>query len=230
MAVRVISLVLDGYPGGGSDLLALLVLANWSDDVGKCYPSMAAIARKIRLSECQARRVVHRLIENGFLKVTANAMGGATSRRYQIILDRLTTSADATPSTSERGRIDATHPLAPLRGDPSHSYATRTISEPSTSVRSAHKAIKTPISADFQIPDRVKTWAAGKGFDRLDEHLEAFKAKCAANGYVYLDHDSAFMEAIRTDWAGLRKTSHGGKLKPQAENFADREYGQGGKL
>ena len=57
MSVRVMSLVWDGYPGGGSELLALLALADWSDDDGRCYPSMASIGRKTRLSEKQARRL-----------------------------------------------------------------------------------------------------------------------------------------------------------------------------
>ena len=36
MAVRVWAMVWDGFPGGGSDLLAMLALADWSDDQGRC--------------------------------------------------------------------------------------------------------------------------------------------------------------------------------------------------
>jgi hypothetical protein len=69
-----------------------------------------------------------------------------------------------------------------------------------------------------------------KGFSLLDEHLEAFKAKCAAKGYSYADWDAAFQEAVRQDWAGLRKTMGNGAKRPTPDNFADRDYGQGGKL
>jgi hypothetical protein len=230
MSIRVMTSVWDGYPGGGTELLALLALADWSDDGAKCYPSIAAIARKTRLSECQARRVVHRLIDAGVLKVTANAMGGATSRRYQIILDRLTPSADATPSASARGSADATPPLAPVRGVPSHSYESRTVSEPSVHVKRTHRAHKTGLPVDFQISERVKSWAAKKGIGQLDEHLESFKGKCQAKGYTYADWDAAFMGAIREDWAKLRKPVLSGKRTPQAENFADRDYGKGGLI
>lgn len=67
------------------------------------------------------------------------------------------------------------------------------------------KPRKHKMPVGFSLSDRVKAWASGKGFDRLDEHLEAFKAKVAANGYTYADWDAAFMEAIRGDWAKLRQ-------------------------
>lgn len=61
-----------------------------------------------------------------------------------------------------------------------------------------------PMPVDFGVSARVVSWAQGKNYDLLEEHLEAFKSKCAAKGYAYVDWDAAFMEAIRTDWAGLR--------------------------
>lgn len=75
------------------------------------------------------------------------------------------------------------------------------------------RAPKTSLADDFAVSERVKAWAIEKGYSRLSEHLDAFKAKAKANGYTYVDWDSAFMEAIRNDWARLRVTtqsSHGG--------------------
>lgn len=143
MSVRVLAAVWDGYPGGGSELLTMLALADWSDDEGRCYPSIPAIARKIRLSPDQARRVVHRLIEGGFLQVVAGKNGGAGSRRYQIHLDRLTPCAHATPCMSARGGADASPPLAPMQGDPLHSYASRTVIDTSTTRQPDRDAKKT---------------------------------------------------------------------------------------
>jgi hypothetical protein len=60
-----------------------------------------------------------------------------------------------------------------------------------------------PLPPDFGISEAVKAWAAKKGHTRLDEHLEAFKAKAKAKGYEYADWDAAFMEAVRGDWAKL---------------------------
>lgn len=127
MSVKVLSMVWEGFPSGGSELLAMLALADWSDDAGRCWPSIPAVARKVRLSPDQARRVVHRLIESDFLSVTAGKTGGGSSRRYQIRLDRLTPCAHATPCADARGGTHASPPLAPMQGHPLHSYASRTV-------------------------------------------------------------------------------------------------------
>lgn len=74
------------------------------------------------------------------------------------------------------------------------------------------KQSKVAMPADFGISDRVKTWAAEKGWLRLEEHLDCFKRKCAANGYRYVDWDAAFMEAIRGDWAKLGDKSPASSL------------------
>jgi hypothetical protein len=75
------------------------------------------------------------------------------------------------------------------------------------------RAPKKPIPDDFGISERVRTWAEGKGFTRLEDHLEVFVSKAKANAYAYADWDSAFMGAIRDDWAKLRVPGAGGTRK-----------------
>jgi len=65
---------------------------------------------------------------------------------------------------------------------------------------------KTTLPLDFKISDRVKIWAKEKKINHLEDHLESFKNKCTAHAYRYVDWDSAFMEAIRKDWAGIKNT------------------------
>ena len=65
------------------------------------------------------------------------------------------------------------------------------------------KQQKRPIPDDFAVSERVRSWAAGKGHSRLDQHLEAFIAKARKQGYAYADWDAALMEAIRENWANL---------------------------
>lgn len=84
------------YPNGGSELLVMLALADWSDDTGRCWPSMPAIGKKVRLTEKQTRRVVHGLIQAGYLTVDLPG-GGSMSSRYQISLDRLIPPAGGSP-------------------------------------------------------------------------------------------------------------------------------------
>lgn len=154
MSVRVLSLVWDNYPGGGSELLALLALADWSDDEGRCWPSIPSVARKVRLSPDQARRVVHRLIESDYLSVTAGKTGGGSSRRYQIRLDRLTPCADATPSGGARGSADASPPLAPMQGHPLHSYASRTVID----TLKTHQAVAGRLPVSSETADLSSAW------------------------------------------------------------------------
>jgi len=135
MAVRILSLVWDGYPEGGSELLALLALADWSDDEGRCWPSIAAIAKKTRLSRSQAQRTMHALIAAGYVAVTGNETGGApgTTRQYRINLSSLTGRVGATGSTSATGSThaqDGSHAC----GATGSTHATQTVSEPSITV------------------------------------------------------------------------------------------------
>lgn len=78
----------------------------------------------------------------------------------------------------------------------------------------AARSPKTSMPEDFTVSPRVQEWAKDKGFDRLSEHLEAFRAKVKAKGYTYADWDSAFMEAIREDWAKLRGRTPNGAAPP----------------
>lgn len=76
--------------------------------------------------------------------------------------------------------------------------------------KASTRARKTPLNPDFKVSPRVEAWAIEKDFGQLQEHLEAFKAKCLAKGYQYVDWDAALMESIREDWAGLRRANGSG--------------------
>ena len=87
MSIKVTSLVWQNYCGSGSELLTLLALADRANDEGgSLFMSMKAIAKKIRLSESQARKLVHNLLDQDYLKVVKNNDGGrnSESRHYQI--------------------------------------------------------------------------------------------------------------------------------------------------
>lgn len=70
--------------------------------------------------------------------------------------------------------------------------------------RASRNAPRVPMPPDFGISDRVREWAAEKGHDQLELHLEAFRITVEKHGYTYANWDAAFMEAIREDWAGVR--------------------------
>ena len=76
--------------------------------------------------------------------------------------------------------------------------------ENSASPKRKPKTQKTSAPENFEVSDQVRAWAESKNFGDLEQHLEYFIAKAAANGYKYADWDAAFKTAIRDDWAKLR--------------------------
>lgn len=143
--------VWDGFPGAGSELLCLLAMADFANEDGSSvHPSIATVARKIRTSESQARRLIRGLEEQGYLTVVGNAGGGApgSTRHYKVAAARLyrlaheayvaktggmgaTPGVDATPSTGARdGSHGCAGGVAPVR-ETGGVGATRPTIEPS---------------------------------------------------------------------------------------------------
>jgi len=144
VSVKVLSVVWDSFPGGGSELLTLLAMADWSDDDGRCWPSIAALAKKVRLERRQAQRAVHRLIDAGFVNITGNETGGApgSTRQYRIVLSRLTgVSHDTrrgvlgdTGVTEDTGVVEDADGCLPRR-ETGVSQDTQYVNEPSVHVK-----------------------------------------------------------------------------------------------
>lgn len=197
MSIAVMTKVWASYPGAGSELLAMLALADWADDNGNCYPSMSAIAKKIRLSKSQAQRVVHGLIDDGYLKVTANALGGSPTqtRNYRIALDRLTGSAYATGSAGATGRTSAAEGSHPCGGRGS-AHATQTISEPSENrqVGAARSPKGSRLPLDWTLPDEYREWCVEK-LGWSGDH-----AKEIAERFADYWHSTTGKSATKADW------------------------------
>lgn len=63
------------------------------------------------------------------------------------------------------------------------------------------KKIETPLPDNFCISERVIKWANQNGYRDLQKHFDNFVLKAEAKGYTYSNWDSAFMTAIRENWA-----------------------------
>lgn len=212
MSVRVLSRVWDHYPGKGSDLLAMLALADWSDDDGRCYPSVAALARKIRLQERQAQRSLRDLIKQGFLSVTGNEHGGAPgmTRRYRVNLERLTGVTQDTPP-----QVDGCH----ARRETGVTGDTQTVNEPSVviSPRARKKSKALPLgdwlaqctaSGEKAIgdDDAVRSYAAQAGIpdDFLLLAWAEFRHRYTQpDAKTYTDWRQVFRNAVRGNWLKL---------------------------
>ena len=140
------SYVWDGFPGAGSELLAMLAMADWCDDRGgSLYPSMKAIGEKIRVSEKQARRIVQSFEKSGFLTVIGNAHGGAPGATKQFrlnvnLLKELADKKDVTPPMSVTPPASVT---PPMHGSPTPPTQVRDPSHPGYETPPTHGSLTT---------------------------------------------------------------------------------------
>lgn len=123
--------------------LVLLALCDFANDRGEsCFPSIKTIAEKSSLSERQAQRLMHRLINSGAISVLKNEKGGkaGSTRHYRIHINRLTTGDILTPVIDETGDMDVVGRVtsAPKTGDMG---VTLTTKEPSTKPASRKEEI-----------------------------------------------------------------------------------------
>jgi uncharacterized phage protein (TIGR02220 family) len=140
MSVKVMSVVWGCQELSGSEKLAMLAMADWCNDKGdSLYPSMPSIAKKINAGECWTRRLIHGLIDKGFLIVVGNHNGGSkgSTRQYKVSIQRLTTPVPEYTPIQESSPVqeytpvpEYRDPCTPVSFTPVQEY-TQTVSEPS---------------------------------------------------------------------------------------------------
>jgi hypothetical protein len=121
------SQVWEGGPETHAELLVLLALADFSDDQGMCWPSMPTLARKARMSERNARRIIRKLQDSGHLVVEENRGRNATNRYWVKAKPDNLSGLDKTGQIGYENRTNrARKPDTAMSDKPS-----RTIKEPS---------------------------------------------------------------------------------------------------
>lgn len=175
-----------------------------------CYPRQLN-----KVSDSDIGKWLTALVEAALVRVYPAQDG----ERYLELLDfrqQVRAKESKFPSPLSTCAADATQPPANAHLGVSVSVS-EDVGVSRASAAPAPKGKKTPktgLPDDFGVSERVKAWAAEKGYGQLDQHLEAFRRKATANGYSYADWDAAFMEAIREDWAKLRGRAANGAAPP----------------
>jgi hypothetical protein len=197
---------------GLSPLARLLFIATWceADREGRIvWRPKTLKLRYLPADDCDIDALAAELTDGGLVEVyqvDSQEFAVVTSfTRHQVINNRETPSVippqpeDATGTRDPRvthatgTREDATGtPLSGREGKGRKENASMT------------RTRKTSLPIDFSISDRVTDWASKKGFERLQDHFDAFVEKARAKDYQYVDWDAALMMAIRQDWAKLR--------------------------
>jgi DNA-binding MarR family transcriptional regulator len=104
VGVRLIRWVLDDAPQDLSllDLLTLLALAEWArDTTGECWPSRAAIGRRLRRSESTVDRALRSLTGRGLVQIVKPAAPGRTPIYLLNVRHQVTHVQEATCVISE---------------------------------------------------------------------------------------------------------------------------------
>lgn len=70
-----------------------------------------------------------------------------------------------------------------------------------TKTEQKQKSKETTLPNDFKISERVIKWANQNGYRDLQKHFDNFVLKAESKGYKYSNWDTAFMVAIRENWA-----------------------------
>ena len=135
MSIKVMSRVWQDAQVGGSELLVLLALADFSDDDGcNIYPSIRTLAAKVRLTTKQTRRIIHKLVQDELIEVVQDGgwRGGRNfSNEYRIHLHNLERTdilgdipSDGSTGTDMEGSevtdMEGSNLLTPMGDDPSY--------------------------------------------------------------------------------------------------------------
>lgn len=132
MSVRTMAKVWEYSQHGGTELLALLALADFADDDGNSFPSVGTLARKCRLQPRRMNYILASLEESGEVEIRKNK-GRLGTNLYKIRLLSQGVHSNAGVQSSAGVQSDAGRGCTPVR-EPLHSSAPKpslTIKEPS---------------------------------------------------------------------------------------------------
>lgn len=199
----------------------LLIMANRADENGVLYPSVRWITVRTKLAESTVRACTRQIEKAGLLvkEKQARGDGGQTSNFYRLAMNvealvlapppgPLVGSPPATNGGEGMHRLQGPGPLV---GPEDTKYLNKQ--------RRKGAVRRTRLPDGFDISERVKRWASGKGFDGalLPAHLEKFLRSVKANGSSYVDWDAALMNCIADDWGDVRKKAGTAAPKPWSE-------------
>jgi hypothetical protein len=181
MSVKIMSMVWQNATDlQGNDLIVMLALADWSNDVGRCWPSVPALADKARVSERTARYILRRLADGGYVQIAEQrgrnhtnqyllnlqVLGGVKGQPLQVI-----EGPENLQVATENLQVATLKPAIAIAPEP-----LGTVKEPSESARGLRPVPKTsttppakplPFPPDFALTTDLVEWATSEGITAL---------------------------------------------------------------
>jgi len=200
MSIKIMSHVWENGPDDRGELLVMLALADFADDRGRCWPSIATIARRARMTPRSAQRILRKLEADGSVEIsTGSARSGCN--QYKINTDTETPRHSVTPDARVTPTPDTrvTPPLTPVSPEPSLNHQL----EPSEDISCANGGF-----AEFweRYPRRIGKAAARKAYAKamnLAQHddimfgLSQQMASLTAREAQYIPHPATWLNQER---------------------------------
>ncbi len=196
MSIKIMAAMWEHGPTDGNELLVMLALADIANDEGVCWPSMATIGQRARMSERNARRVIRKLEEDGWI-ATEPGRGRNVSNVYRIVKTGQSVRPDnlaARTNEAENRTNETLKPDTAMSGEPSRNHHRTIIKEEATSVASK-KERGTRLPADWSLPADLRQWAADHGLSQAQIDLQA-------DSFADYWHARPGSGGVKLDWAG----------------------------
>lgn len=208
-------------PKAAKALVMLWLIA--SENAGE-LPDIKKLAFRLRTSQEDVANIIsklsHWLEHDDIAAISPTHHPVPTGDIASIALARSRETETETEGEKEtegeetRGAVAPPPPPTPRPQPPAVPTPAPKPPPPAAKPAPAGRSKRVPMPEGFDVSARVTAWAVTKGFDRLPDHMDAFRRKARMNAYTYVDWDDAFMEAVREDWAKLRGRALNGAAPP----------------
>ena len=209
MSVRVMQWVWENGPSDPTERLVLLAVADYADDFGGCYPSMAGIAGKACVTERGARGIIRRLEQGGWITTkVGGGRGGKSQYRVNMRQNQEAETRNEKPGMrnpeAETRNVEALNPerdcTKPGTSVPPNRQGT--IKEPSVIRATLCEVVSEDVADGFIAHRKAKR-------SKLTEQAASLIAKKLRGNP---DADAVVLRSIENGWTGVFPES----LKRQA--------------
>ena len=192
MSIKIMSQVWETGPAKQSHLLVMLALADYANDSGTCWPSMASIAAKARVTERGARKIVRELEALGWLEIDTGG-GRHGCNRYTVNPEQGSPRNEVPPGTTVQKPGTA---MQETRNGGS-AEPSRTIIEPS-------KSMDTPIDLLCEVVrhETATDFAAHRKAMKKPLTVEAAR-RIVSRLRTHPDADAVLDLSIENGWQGI---------------------------
>ena len=213
MSIRAIDKVIHGADACGSDLLLLIMLADWANDAGEGFYYVGPLAEKLRLSERRTQRLLKKAELNGFTTIER------AKKRGERNLFKLH------PLLISKGDADVTH--KDFKGDADVAVGV-TPASPNTVKRSRNST-----TCVGTIPDTLDSMEFHEAWAEWCDYRKSAKkaltqatakrqlAKLAEMGE--LEAIQSIFASIEHGWTGLFRPKVNGKPRGNVKSFSEKE-------